>query len=96
MQGCGFSKPWLKKGSSGILLLQRSKAGHLPTGLLLHSASRSVGTEPGDFARPSETSRHFVCNTRPVAFGLKKRVTFHSETVLKLQKQVKQPKKGLL
>jgi hypothetical protein len=58
-------------------------------------AGKSLGTEPGDFARPSETSRHFVCNTRPVAFGLK-RVTFHSETVLKLQKRVKQPKKGLL
>ncbi len=58
-------------------------------------AGRSVGAEPGDFARPSETSHHFVCNTRPMAFGLK-RATFHSETVLKLQKWVKQPKKGLL
>jgi hypothetical protein len=35
-------------------------------------AGRSVGTQPGDFARPSETSRHFVCNARPMAFGLKK------------------------
>ncbi len=48
-------------------------------------AGRSVGTEPGDFVRPSETSRNFVCNTRPMALGLK-RATFHSETVLKLQK----------
>ncbi len=30
-----------------------------------------------------------------MAFGVK-RATFHSETVLKLQKRVKQPKKGLL
>ncbi len=29
-----------------------------------------MGTEPKDFAGLSETSRHFVCNTRPMAFGL--------------------------
>jgi hypothetical protein len=58
--GMRFLKTLAQKGSSGNLLLQRSKAGHLPTGLLLHSAGLSVGAEPGDFARPSETSRHFV------------------------------------
>jgi hypothetical protein len=39
-----FLKTLAQKGSSGILLLQRSKAGHLPTGLLLHSALKVLLT----------------------------------------------------
>jgi hypothetical protein len=33
-------------------------------------AFRSLGTEHEGFAELSVTSRHFVCNTRPMAFGL--------------------------
>ncbi len=52
-----------------------------------------VGTEPGDFARPSETSRNFVCNTRPMALGLKQGNFPQRKTFLKLQRQVKQQKR---
>jgi hypothetical protein len=64
-----FLKTSAQKGSPGNPLGKRSKASH---GLLLHTAGQSVGTESGDIAKPSETSRHFVSNTRPIAFGLKK------------------------
>jgi hypothetical protein len=44
MQGCGFSKTWAQKGSPGNPLVQKSKAGHLPTGPLKGPKIEIIGS----------------------------------------------------